>query len=234
MKHGLRPFGAAICGALALAAPAAEAQRALQGELSFELGRNQEKSRNYKHIATSLGTTFDNGVGLQLDLSVGKFESVISTQPAAAVHVYFAPGGGWALGAYLSGEDQRPGNYVHLGLEAGYDAGPFDLEAYAAYRDDRAASSDGSRYGIAAAYAPDSWNGAGLFGGGHVDEGLPGGDRSIAYLGTDYRFGNNTRLSLMAGRTDLSETVMKLSYSITFGDGPRFSRRDNMSTFGPY
>lgn len=223
--------------ALSLTAPVATpaaAQNALQGNLTFELGRNIDKSRNFKHIATSLGTTFDNGLGVQVDISVGKYENVTSTQPTAGLHVYYAPTADWAVGAFLTGEDQRPGNYAYMGLEAAYDTGAFAAEVYAAFRDDRAATFDGERFGVELAYAPDTWNGFGAFGGAHSESGLPGGSKSIGYIGADYRFRNDTKLALTVGQTDLSETVVTLGYQIDFGSGAVFSRRHSQGVFDGY
>ncbi|WP_375172986.1 hypothetical protein [Pseudooceanicola sp.] len=227
------PYLAAALALTVLAFPA-QAENTLHGELSFELGRNVDKSRNFKHIATSLGTTFANGVGLQLDLSVGKYEQVTSTQPTAGIHVYYAPSDDWAIGAFLVGEDQRPGNYAYFGVEAAYDSGPFQAEIYAAYRDDRAATFDGERFGIELAYAPETWSGFGLFGAAHAESGLPTGSKSIAYLGAEYGFKNDTKVAMTVGQTDLSETVVTLGYHIDFGRGATFSRRHSQGVFDGY
>ena len=229
-------FCAAVA-ALAATAPLAgpvRAENALQGNLTFELGRNTGKSRNFKHIATSLGTTFASGIGLQLDMSVGKYERVTSTQPTAGLHVYYAPTEEWAVGGFLTGEDQRPGNYAYFGLEAAYDSGPLAAEVYAAYRNDRAATFDGERYGVELAYTPENWSGFGLFGGGHSESGLPGGSKSIAYVGTDYRFKNDTKLALTLGHTNLNENLVTLGYQIDFGKGATFSRRHSQGVFDGY
>lgn len=232
-----KPLTGALVAALALTAVAgapARAENVLQGNLTFELGRNADKSRNFKHIATSLGTEFASGIGMQLDISVGKYENVTSTQPTAGAHLYYAPDADWAIGAFLTGEDQRPGNYAYMGLEAAYDAGAFKGEVYAAYRDDRASTFDGERYGMELSYAPETWSGFGLFGGAHSENGLPGGAKSIGYLGADYRFGNDTKLSLTLGQTNLSETVATMGFTIDFGAGPRFSRRHSQGVFDAY
>lgn len=210
------------------------AQNALEGNLTFELGRNQEKSRNFKHIATSLGTTFDNGVGVQLDLSIGKFESVTSTEPSATAHIFYAPDETWAVGVFAMGEDQRPGNYFLYGVEAKYDTGAFTGEVYAAYRDDRASGFEGERYGVEVGYAPASWGGYGMFGGAHTDTHLATGDKSIGYVGAEYGFRNNTKLALTVGHTDLKETVATLGYQIDFGRGATFSRRNSLSVYDGY
>ena len=231
-----KPLIAALAAALSvtLGPASAQAQNVLQGNLTFELGRNTDKSRNFKHIATSLGTEFASGVGLQLDITVGKYENVTSTQPTAGAHIYYAPVAEWAVGAFLTGEDQRPGNYAYMGLEAAYDAGAFEGEVYAAFRDDRASTFDGERFGLELAYAPETWGGFGVFGGAHSESGLPGGDKSIGYLGADYRFKNDTKLSLTIGQTNLSETVATVGYSIDFGAGARFTRRHSQGVFDAY
>lgn len=220
--------------ACALLASPAVSQNMLNGDVTFELGRNFEKSRNFKHIATSLGTTFDSGLGVQLDLSTGKYESVTSTVPSAGVHVFYAPTSDWAVGGFFMGEDQRPGNYVYMGLEAAYSTGDFRGEIYGAYRRDVANGFHGERYGVEMAYAPGTWNGFGLFGGAHGETGLPGGSKSIAYVGGDYRFANNTKLALTVGRTNLRETVATVGYTIQFGNGATFSRRHGQGVFDGY
>ena len=158
MKTTAKLLGAALMlpllASVGLPPKAAQAQSLLEGDLSFELGRNREKSRNFKHIATSMGRTFDSGFGVQLDLAIGKYENVTSTNPAAALHLYYAPDDTWALGGFILGEDQRPGNYVYLGLEAAYETGPLSVEGYAAHRNDRAAAFNGDRYGMEAPMRP--------------------------------------------------------------------------------
>ena len=220
--------------AMAAASTPVQAQNTLNGNLTFELGRNTGLSRNFKHGATSLGTVFGNGLGLQFDMSVGKYENVTSTQPSAGVHVFYAPNETWAVGAFVFGEDQRPGNYFYYGAEAAYDSGPFHAEIYGAYRDDRAAAFDGNRFGMELAYAPSNWNGFGVFGGAHTESGLPTGAKSIVTAGVDYRFQNSTKLALTVGRTNLDHTVASLSYQIDFGNGARFSRRHSQGVFDAY
>lgn len=211
------------------------AQNALEGNFTLELGRNTDKSRNFKHGAVSLGTTFDSGFGLQFDMSVGKYEQVTSTQPTAALHAFYKPTEEWAIGAFILGEDQRPGNYAYFGIEAAYDTGPFRADVYAAYRNDRAGTSfNGERYGIELAYAPGNWNGFGVFGGGHSESGLPAGSKSIVYVGADYRFQNDTKIILTAGRTNLDENVFTLGYQIDFGRGATFGRRHSQGVFDGY
>ncbi|WP_136635567.1 hypothetical protein [Pseudooceanicola onchidii] len=234
MKKLMCGVSAVTLAMTGVVATPALAENTLNGNLSFELGRNIDKSRNFKHIATSLGTTFDNGVGLQLDISVGKYEQVTSTQPTAGLHVYYAPSDDWAIGAFLTGEDQRPGNYAYFGVEAAYTSGPFMAEVYAAYRNDRASTFDGERFGVEMAYAPDNWGGFGIFGGGHSESGLPGGSKSIVYVGGDYRFANDTKLALTYGRTNLDESVVTLGYHINFGRGATFSRRHSQGVFDGY
>ncbi|MBB04905.1 MAG: hypothetical protein CML03_05230 [Pseudooceanicola sp.] len=238
MKTTAKLLGAALMlpllASVGLPPKAAQAQSLLEGDLSFELGRNREKSRNFKHIATSMGRTFDSGFGVQLDLAIGKYENVTSTNPAAALHLYYAPDDTWALGGFILGEDQRPGNYVYLGLEAAYETGPLSVEGYAAHRNDRAAAFNGDRYGMEVAYAPDTWSGFGLFGGAHNENDLPAGEKSIAYLGTDYRFDNNTEVALQVGRSDLKHTVASVRYQINFGPGSKFTRRHGQGVFDGY
>ena len=224
----------AIAAAAALNGPV-QAQNVMDGNLTIELGHNAGKSRFFKHMAASIGTTFNSGLGFQVDLSAGKYEQVTSTQPHAAVHLYFAPNEEWAAGAFMIGEDQRPGNYFYFGLEAAYDTGALHAEAYAAYRSDRAGtSSDGERFGLELAYTPDSWNGFGLFGGAHSESGLPTGAKSIAYAGAEYRFSNDTKLAVTLGQTNLKETVYTLGYQIDFGKGATFSRRHSQGVFDGY
>lgn len=224
----------AVTALCALQTSPAVAQNMLNGDLTFELGRNFDKSRNFKHIATSLGTTFDSGFGLQLDMSIGKYEAVTSTVPSATLHAFYAPTPDWAVGAFFMGEDQRPGNYVYMGLEAAYTTGDFSAEVYGAYRRDVALGNHGERYGVEMAYAPDSWSGFGVFGGAHGETGLPAGSKSIAYLGGDYRFANNTKLALTVGHTNLGETVATVGYQIQFGEGATFSRRHGQGVFDGY
>jgi len=224
----------ATVAACALISTPAVAQNILNGDLTFELGHNAQKSRNFKHISTSLGTTFDSGLGLQFDMSVGKYEGINSTSPSAGLHVFYSPDTTWAVGAFVLAEDQRPGNYAYMGLEAVYNTGDFRGEVYAAYRHDYAANFHGERYGVEMAYAPANWNGFGVFGGAHGETGLPTGSKSIAYLGADYRFANSTKLALTVGRTDQGETVATLGYQIQFGNGATFSRRHSQGVFDGY
>ncbi|WP_407493331.1 hypothetical protein [Pseudooceanicola sp. MF1-13] len=224
----------ATAATAALLTSPAVAQNMLDGDVTFELGHNVGKSRNFKHIATSLGTTFDNGIGMQLDISVGKYEAINSTVPSAGVHVFYAPTSDWAVGGFVLAEDLRPGNYAYAGLEAAYTTGDFSGEVYVAYRHDYNGAFHGERYGIELAYAPGNWNGFGVFGGAHGETGLPGGTKSIAYVGADYRFANNTKLALTVGRNDRRETVATLGYTIQFGNGARFSRRHSQGVFDGY
>jgi hypothetical protein len=231
-RHPTRFFATtAVC---ALMSSPVIAQNALNGDLTFELGHNVQKSRNFKHIATSLGTTFGSGLGVQFDMSIGKYEGINSTSPSAGLHVFYAPDPSWAVGGFVLAEDQRPGNYAYMGVEGAYDTGAFKAELYAAYRHDYNAGFNGERYGVEAAYAPDNWNGFGLFGGAHGETGLPTGSKSIAYLGGDYRFANGTKLALTVGHTDQNETVATLGYQINFGNGATFSRRHSQGVFDGY
>lgn len=230
MKHIL-PL--ACCALVAAPAPLL-AQSTVGGEIKFELGRNTDKSRNFKHAEMALGTTFASGIGAQVDMSIGKYENFDSTQPSAGVHLYYELDDTLTLGGFALGEDQRPGNYFIYGVEAAYDTGAVAVEAYGAYRKDVVGTDNGMRFGLSASYAPQTWNGFGVFGGGHLEDGLPAGDKSVAYVGSSYAFSNNTGIALKAGRTDIGENVFSLSYDIKVGDGTKFSRRDNLSTFGAY
>jgi hypothetical protein len=227
--------GGLVAGlAMALAGHAVQAENVLRGDLSFELGRNTDRSRNFKHISTSLGTEFGNGVGVQLDLALGKYEQLTSTQSSAAVHLYYAPTEAVAVGAYLLGEDTRPGNFAYYGAEVAYSADTWQAEAYLAYRKDLGGSNEGTRYGVEFAATPAGWNGFGLFGAAHGETDLLGGDKSIVTAGGSYTFGNDSTLALEVGRTNLGHSVASVSYRITFGEGARFSRRHAIGAYGAY
>lgn len=219
--------------AVTLGTAPAMAQNVVSGHVGFAFSTNQSTSINTKRLETSLGTTLQNGLGFQFDIAASKYEAFTSTSPAATLHMYYKPGD-WAVGAFLTAEDRRPGNSYYFGLEAAYTSGPWEFEGYWAYRDDIAATTDGSRIGILASYAPENWNGFGLMLGGHSEDGMGTGTKSYAYLGGQYRTEKGMVYAAQVGQTDQGDTIFSVNLKIEFGEGAVFSRRDSRGVFPGY
>lgn len=227
-------LGASIgAGIAALCAAPALAENTVSGSAALVLSRNFDSGINTKRVETSLGTVLDNGFGFQLDIAASKYEQFTSTSPAGGVHLFYKPGD-WAFGAFVTAEDRRPGNSYYFGVEAAYDAGPWQAEAYWAYRDDISAATDGSRFGITAAYSPDNWNGFGVTFGGHAEDGMTTRTKTYAYLGAEYRTQNDLVYGAQIGQTDQGDTILSMNLRVDFGKGPVFSRRDSRGVFPGY
>ncbi|WP_010140385.1 hypothetical protein [Oceanicola sp. S124] len=220
---------ALLASGVLLGTTPAQAQLVLDGEVTFELAHNNDTSVNTKHIGGSFSGLVWNDFGLQLDLSVGKHEQYTSTQPAATLHLFHAPNEALTWGLFLAAEDRRPGNSYFWGAEVAWQSEGFGLEAFAAYRDDISASTDGTRFGLEASYRPDGadWT---LFAGYAADDGAPLEQR-YGYLGATYEIREGIALGLSAGRNDEGDTIASALVSFTFGDGSRLRARDTMELF---
>ncbi|MBR9762965.1 MAG: hypothetical protein GYB53_05410 [Rhodobacteraceae bacterium] len=217
-----------VCGLAMIAAPAS-AQMVLNGEVSVELAHNEDTSVNTKHIGGSFSGLIWNDFGLQLDISVGKHEQYTSTQPAATLHLYHAPSEALTWGLFLAAEDRRPGNSYFYGAELAWRSEGFGLDAFAAYRDDISAPTDGSRYGIEASYTPLDGNWT-FLAGYAADDGAPL-EQSYTYVGANYRLREGIALGLTAGQNDEGDTIASALVTFTFGEGSPLRARDTMELF---
>ena len=151
----------------------AQAQLTLDGTLRLELAHNEDTSVNTKRFRGSFDGLVWNDMGLQLDIGVGKHEHHESTQPSATLHGYYRVDDTLSYGVFLAAEDRRPGNSYFYGAEVTYQGDAFGIEAFAAYRDDIAESTDGGRYGLDVTYALPAAPRWTLLAGGVGDDGAP-------------------------------------------------------------
>lgn len=222
--------------ALLLAAPlllpaTAKAQLVLDGEVKVEVARNFDTGVNTKRIRGSFDGLIWNDVGVQLDLGTGKHENHESTAPSATLHLYYAPTDALSWGGFLTAEDRRPGNSYFWGGEVAYKTGALGLEGYAAYRDDIAETTDGSRYGFDVTYdAAPRWT---LLAGAVTDQGAPL-ERSYGYVGATYAIKDGINLGMTAGGTDDGAAIASLLVTFNFGDGATFRARDSLELYPGY
>ncbi|MWD27800.1 hypothetical protein E0K89_009965 [Aquicoccus sp. SCR17] len=205
-----------------------EADAGYGAELELRLARNFGMENNFKRIAGSFASDRLGFAGLQMDISVSKFEETYSTAPSAGAHLYRRLGGGTVVGGFIAGDDLRPGNYFYAGIEAKHQAGPVSLEGYLAHIDVIKSGDSGVRYGLDADFGLDH---PGRMGFSAVRAGYHGADlrgqsHGYAYLGTSFDMGRGVSLSAMAGQNDDHETIAGFSASFAIGNGPTFRRRD--------
>ena len=224
-----RFLSALMLAGLGLAAAPAHAQLVLDGGMSVEIAHNAETGIKTKHVSGSFAGLVYKDFGLQFDISAGKHERFTSTQPAATLHLYHAPSEALAYGLFLSAEDRRPGNSYFYGGELAYGTETFGIEAFLAYRNDIAADTNGTRYGIDLHYRPGAgkWT---IFGGGAVDEGDPL-EQSYVYLGASYDIREGVSLGLTAGQNNEGDFIASALLTLQFGDGSPFTARDTMQLF---
>lgn len=211
----------------------AQAQLTLDGTLRLELAHNEDTSVNTKRFRGSFDGLIWNDMGLQLDIGVGKHEHHESTQPSATLHGYYRVDDTLSYGVFLSAEDRRPGNSYFYGAEVTYQGDAFEIEAFAAYRDDIAESTDGGRYGLDVTYALPTAPRWTLLAGGVGDDGAPV-EQGFGYLGARYEVRDGIDVGMTAGSTDDGAGIVTALATFTFGRGATFRARDTMELYPGY
>ncbi|MGI3164878.1 hypothetical protein [Pseudooceanicola sp. 200-1SW] len=232
-----RALRAAALPALALlaasAAAPARAQLVLDGTLRLELAHNEDTSINTKRFRGSFDGLVWNDIGVQLDLGVGKHEHHESTQPSATLHGYYRVDETLSYGLFLAAEDRRPGNSYFYGAEVAYQGEALGIEAFAAYRDDIAESTDGGRYGLDVTYALPAAPRWTLLAGAVTDNGAPV-DQGFGYLGATYEVRDGIDIGMTAGSTEDGAAIASVLATFTFGRGATFRARDTMELYPGY
>ncbi|SPF81297.1 hypothetical protein [Pseudoprimorskyibacter insulae] len=213
-----------------IAATSASAQD-VSGSVSFGIARNAQQSNNSKRIVAQVAFPMTDRLDLQVDVGVGKYEDTFSTAPYAALHLGYAVSETFKVGAFLAGDDIRPGNYFYYGIEAAYDSGPLSADLFVSGIDVIKSSASGLRYGVDLSYAINA-NYSVLA--GAAGQSLKGDNRTYGYIGAAYTFDNGIRFAATAGKTDKGATIGGVQLTLPFGGGAAFTSRDTRSLFPAY
>lgn len=216
-------------------APLAASAQEFGAALGLELGRNTQRSENFKRIESRFAIGFGARWGLQVDVAAAKYEGATSTAPSGAFHLTYAASPDWTLGTYIAADDLRPGNFVYYGVEAAYDGPRLSMDVTAAAIDAVNSSLSGSRFGMDLVY------GLGPVGNGDLSalvggatQTLTGGDRQMGYAGVRYGWQNGVDLDLTVGQTDVGDTTMGFAVRFDLGKPPSFGQRDTRGLFPAY
>ncbi|MEC3860490.1 hypothetical protein VK792_04275 [Mesobacterium sp. TK19101] len=225
-----------LCLAVILSTlPLAASAQDFGASLGLELGRNTQRSENFKRIESRFAIDFASRWGLQVDVAAAKYEGATSTAPSGAFHLTYAASPDWTLGVYIAGDDLRPGNYVYYGIEAAYDGPRLSVDFNAAAIDAVNSSLSGSRFGMDLVYGlgPVGNGQLSVLAGGAVQS-LTGGDRQMGYVGVRYGWQNGVNLDLTVGQTDVGDTTMAFALRFDLGRKPHFGARDTRGLFPAY
>lgn len=94
---------------------------------------------------------FNRAFSTQLDLGVQRFQDLGETSTNWTLHGNWHTQGNASFGAFYGQEDIDEADYEFYGLEAGFDAGPAEIEAYIGRQElSNFSGADGNMFGISA------------------------------------------------------------------------------------